>query len=130
MRKFLIPLVLWATSVGAQDSMTAEQANGLWQMVTLDGVAFESRAELDLTMPGRVAGHAPCNGFSGPQTAEWPAVSIGPLRVTRMACPELAQEHAFLSALSSMTGAELRDDALILRDDAGREMVFTPMPAP
>jgi heat shock protein HslJ len=42
-----------------------------------------------------------------------------------MACPDLAAESQYLTALGEMTLAEVSGPTLILSNDAGRSMVFT-----
>ena len=48
----------------------------------------------------------------------------GPIRSTRRACDSLQTEQQFLSALRTMTIAELLGDTLILSNTDGAEMVF------
>jgi len=58
---------------------------------------------------------------------EWPAYGLGPMRVTRMACPEGPAEDAFLSALATMTAAGTAKGKPVLTDPQGRAMVFAPV---
>ncbi|MEM8590982.1 MAG: META domain-containing protein [Pseudomonadota bacterium] len=99
-----------------------------WQLVELGGVAWEVIATVQFPEEGRVVGRGPCNRFSGAQAAPYPWIDIGPLAVTRMACPELEAEGAFLAALEAAAFAEVSGDVLILTDEAGREMVFKAAP--
>lgn len=123
--------LLWlAGSAAAQNIVTPQGIGAGWSLQSIDGAPFDARAELDLSTLGRVNGSGPCNGFSGRLEGDWSAFSIGPLRSTRRACPDLPQEHLFMRALQAMRQAELRGDTLVLTDGAGREMVFTPAPAP
>lgn len=103
-------------------------ADRLWTLQSLDGAPFPARATLTFPEPGRLAGQAPCNSFSGPQAAPYPWFDTGPLVTTRRACPDLAQETAFLSALEAMTLAEVQGDVLILSTEEGRELVFAAEP--
>ena len=86
----------------------------VWTLVELDGAPFAQRATLSFPDAGSVSGSAPCNRYFGPLIAEFPAFATGPLAATRMACLDLAAEERFLTALSAMTAAELRDGLLIL----------------
>ena len=95
-----------------------------WVLAELDGASFSASATMTFPEPGRVAGKAPCNNYSGEMSVPYPWFEVGPLMATRMACPDLDQEVAFFAALSEMTLAEVLGDILILRNDAGREMVF------
>lgn len=103
-------------------------AEGPFRLIELDGLAFEAEAVLDLSVPGRVSGRAPCNSFSGAQAAPYPWFEATELAVTRRACPELAHERAFLAALQEVQFAESLGAVLILSNAAGREMVFQAAP--
>lgn len=100
-------------------------ADRVWQLAELDGARFPARATLSFPEPGKIAGEAPCNRYSGVMVTPYPWFDAGQIVSTRMACPELAQEAAFLAALAAMTLSEVSGDVLILRDEDGREMVFT-----
>jgi heat shock protein HslJ len=130
MRGLLFPLLVVAGVAGAQAPVSPAEITGRWMLQRLDDQPFSARAEIDLSVPGQVSGHAPCNGFSGSRRGDWPDVEFGPLRSTRRACPELAAEHAFLMALQAMTRAEMREGQLVLTAQDGREMLFIPTPAP
>jgi len=79
-----------------------------------------------MTFPetGKIAGLAPCNRYSGTMEAPYPWFEAGQVVSTRMACPDMQAEAAYLAALASMTQSEVSGNILILRDDAGHEMVF------
>ncbi|WP_323769673.1 META domain-containing protein [Antarctobacter sp.] len=130
MRATLFALLGLASSAVAQDGMTDVSAKGRWVLQSIGDAPFTASAELDLSEPGRLSGRGPCNGFSGRLDGVWPEISVGPLRATRRACPELAQEHVYFMALQAVRLAELREGTLVLTDAAGREMVFTALPAP
>ena len=99
-------------------------ADRLWVLETLDGATFDARAELQFPEKGKITGRAPCNNFFGEQTAPYPWFEAGPIGATRMTCPDMAAETAFLQALAAMTLAEVAADTLILSTEDGREMVF------
>lgn len=90
----------------------------------LDGAPFPARATLSFPEPGRVTGNAPCNSYSGALTAPYPWFETGAIATTKRACPALAQETAFFTALSQMTLAEISGGVLILSNAAGRQMLF------
>lgn len=114
----------------AQSDPLAARADTLWILQSLDGEPFPQRAELRLTEDGRVTGRAPCNRFFGQRTGRYPDLSFGAVAATRMACPDLAAETAFLAALADVTTAELVDDRLILTGAGAGALVFTAAPAP
>lgn len=119
MRKILTALCL-LTSPALAEEITA----GEWQLLALDGARFAESASLAIDAAGKIAGRAPCNRYFGTNGATLPALSLGGLGATRMACGALAEEQAYLTALGAMTAAELRDDHLILTGPEGRVMEF------
>ncbi|GIT90222.1 hypothetical protein JANAI62_02950 [Jannaschia pagri] len=78
----------------------------------------EADVALDATISfpeeGVVQGRGPCNTFTAAQSLPYPWISIGPVKTTRAACPELASETAFLAALERATLAEVQGPTLIL----------------
>ncbi|KIC35006.1 META domain-containing protein [Leisingera sp. ANG-M7] len=125
LRVVLITSLLLPSACTGDETLSAYGAAGTeWQLQSIDGSAFAAKAILTFPEPGKIAGQAPCNRFLGSQTAPYPWFETGPLAVTRMACPELEAEDAFLKALQKMTLAEVSGDVLILSNEAGREMLF------
>ncbi|MBY6140630.1 META domain-containing protein [Leisingera daeponensis] len=125
LRAALITSLLLPTACTGDESLSAYGAAGKeWKLQSIDGAAFAAAATLTFPEPGKIAGRGPCNNFLGRQTAPYPWFETGPLAVTRMACPELEAEDAFLKALQEMTLAEVSGDVLILSNEAGREMLF------
>lgn len=95
-----------------------------WHLVEIDGNRFNARATVIFPEPGKIAGQAPCNTFSGTVTAPYPWFETGPLAATRKACDDLAAETRFFQALEEMAFSEVSGKAMILSNDKGREMVF------
>lgn len=122
--RWLILLMLLAACRG-DETVTGYGGAGSWRLVSVDGAPFAAQATLVMEASGAISGAAPCNRFSAMQTAPYPWFELGPLRVTRRACPQLAEEALFLDGLSAMTVSEVAGDTLILSDSEGREMVFT-----
>lgn len=98
-----------------------------WHLVGLEGQAVDWQASIRFDGDS-VQGKAPCNGFGGRNGAALPAVSLGALRATRMACPELKQEGAFFAALGAMQRAEIDQGHLYLTGAEGRIMEFARTP--
>lgn len=87
-----------------------------WQVVSPSGTtATLAFAE------GRAFGSAGVNRYSGSAELDGERLAFGPLAVTRMAgLPEaMADEDAFLAALSAVTGWAIEDARLQLRDAEG-----------
>jgi heat shock protein HslJ len=70
-----------------------------------------------------VSGSAGCNRFSGTYRLADEALTVGPLRTTRMTCAQptgiMEQERAFLAALGSAAVVRREGDRLVLRTAAG-----------
>ncbi len=129
MRMIVLGMALLAGACAADETLTAYgAADRVWVLESLDGEAFGARAEIRFGPDGAVTGQAPCNRFFATQSAPYPWFELGPIGATRMACPDLAQETAFLSALATMRLAEIAGSTLILSTEAGREMVFRAAP--
>lgn len=115
-----------ATASTATETLSLfDDPQAQWTLTEIDGRPFEARATLQFPEPGRVAGQAPCNRFSGAIEIDGTAIALGPLAATQMACPDLAAETAFLNSLSGMTGLTREDGLLTLRNaESGETMVF------
>lgn len=98
---------------------------------TLDGVATGTDAvsstlggtEVTAVFEGgTVSGNGGCNTYSGGYTVDAPAIEIGPLASTSMACADPAvdaQEAAYLDALGRAGTFEIAGSTLTLYDDEG-----------
>lgn len=126
MRPLFLLAFLGLTACQADETLSGYGASDVtWQLRMINGAPFEARATLQFPEEGSFTGRAPCNGFSGRQAAPYPWFQPEAVRATRAACPELAAEQRFFSALGQMTLAELSGPVLILSNDAGDEMYFT-----
>lgn len=97
-----------------------------WILKSIDGQPFNARATLVFPQEGKIAGQAPCNSYAGEQTAPYPWFATTGIAATKRACPELADETRYFQALADMTLVEVVGEILILSNDTGREMVFSP----
>ena len=103
-------------------------AGQVWELTGIDGTAFSATATVTFPEPGKIAGKAPCNSYTGKMDAPYPWFETGPLAATRMACPDLEAETMFFTALGEMSQSEAAGEILILSNEAGREMVFKTTP--
>lgn len=72
---------------------------------------------LDFVAGGRLTGETGCNSFNGPYRSDGDALSIGPLAVTRAACPDSARaamETAYLAALDRVETYRIDEHVLTL----------------
>ncbi len=109
----------------AQETVAAYGAGGrTWQLTQLGPARFDAGATLRFPAPDRIAGQSPCGPYTGIMSAPYPWFEVDRLAATRAPCPDRAAETAYFDALRAMTQSEVSGDILILRDEAGREMVF------
>ncbi|PRY93434.1 heat shock protein HslJ [Hasllibacter halocynthiae] len=106
------------------ETLAGHGGGGEWRLETLDGAPLGAQATLSLGPGGALSGRAPCNAFSGRQTAPYPWFEASALAATRRACPALDAEARFLAALEAMTEAEVLGGVLVLRNRDGGEMLF------
>jgi uncharacterized membrane protein len=98
-----------------------ELANSEWQIVEIDGNAVSGHAyQLSFTRD-RISGQAGCNRFNGTyQRGDEGDMDIGPLAVTRMACPEprMGHERFVLNLLGDTSNLTFVDnDNLVISAD-------------
>jgi heat shock protein HslJ len=109
----------------ADETVAGHGAAGkTWTLTELDGQPFAARATLTFPEPGRIAGQAPCNRYFAALEVPYPWFDATEIGATRMACPDLPAETAFLAALGEMTLSEVLGDVLILSNETGRTLLF------
>ncbi|MEO6168354.1 MAG: META domain-containing protein [Chitinophagales bacterium] len=75
-----------------------------------------------------VSGSSSCNSFSGSFTAEKDALSFGNLAGTRMMCPDMKMETAFLSTIANAKNFSIYESKLVLNDASGKQLMsFDPL---
>lgn len=93
-------------------------AGSEWRLADLNGnqVLDHVQATLAFPEPGKVAGSGSCNRFFGTAEIDAPAIKLGPLASTRMACPDavMNQETRYLAALQSAKHFEWKDPYLVV----------------
>lgn len=123
----VIALILSLPSACAGDETVSGYADpdAVYVLEEIDGTLFAARATITFPEEGRAAGEAPCNQWTAEQKAPYPWLELGPIAVTRRACPDLAAETVFLDTLAAMRLVEAQGAVLILsEDESKREMVF------
>ncbi|MDJ0821501.1 MAG: META domain-containing protein [Paracoccaceae bacterium] len=124
-RSGLIFALLIAACAEAEGTGGYDAPDVIWVLQSLDGAPFAADATLRFPALDRIAGEAPCNLYSGAQTGRYPAFRTGPILSTKRACPELAAEGQFFTALERMTRAEQSGETMLLSSEDGGQMVFT-----
>ena len=108
----------------AADSPDAASLSGSFRLTEISAGPPPAPVTLTFPEPGRVAGRAPCNSFTGPLLQGPPAFRVGPLAVTTAACAEQDAERAFFDVLDRMERIEFTETGLILSSGVGERMVF------
>lgn len=99
-------------------------ANQIWQVVEVDDIPFPATATLTFPQAGIVSGSGPCNQFTADLTTPYPWFELGPIKITKRACPDLKAETIFVDALADMTLVEVLEDTMILSTPEGRSILF------
>jgi heat shock protein HslJ len=127
--KPILPLILLLASLAAcrgdDSARVYDNPDQIWTLKSMGGAAFPVTATLTFPKSGEIAGQAPCNRYFGALNAHYPSFETGPIGSTRMACPDMDAEPAFLVALEAATTAQVDGDTLTLSNTDGLEMVFT-----
>jgi len=93
-----------------------------WELRDLGGapVLEDHRPTLSFFEPGRIAGNASCNRFTGAADVGDGTIKVSPLAVTKMACiPEVdAQERAYLAALQNAYRMEIVGGELVINSES------------
>ena len=124
-RRYQLVPAAFAMSLTVMSAGAADITGLSWQLLAIDGAIIDATATLEMTSQGAITGQAPCNSFGAQNAAALPALSIGPIRATRMACDKLNEEQVFFDALGKMTTARLEGGTnLILSGETGQTMEF------
>ncbi len=98
-------------------------AGTTWELAALGGQPPAAGSTITLAFAdGRLSGFAGCNSYGGDYTIEADRLRPDMLAQTLIACPEpglMAQEQAYMQALTAGGRLNLSGDRLELRDEAG-----------
>lgn len=113
------------TSCFKDETVSGQTDNDVvWLLSTINEAPVAARITITFPEQGKIAGQAPCNAYFGDQTAPLPWFDVKGIGATRMACPELELESQYFELLQNMTTAEITGDTLVLRNDAGKSLMF------
>lgn len=100
---------------------TAELEGTAWRLVDIGGQPSPAGADSSrhpgftlLAEGHKVQGSAGCNRMMGTYALDGAKLKFGPLATTRMACPAMETESAFLKALGATTRYEVSGSSLTL----------------
>lgn len=124
----LAPVLLAACQPAAAPSGAGASVTlGDYQLISMGGQDVGSSHVTMLLEDGRISGGGFCNRYTAGQSATLPALSIGPVAMTRRACPgdRMARDDAYLKALEATTQASFAAGRLTLLG-SGPELVYEP----
>ncbi len=104
-----------------------------WQLIQLGGETIRPQEGcFTVTLAaekGQISGVGACNRLSGTyKSDEKRSLKIGPLAATRMACPDLKREQAFIEALESATHYDMDGPMLLILSNGELRAVFQAKP--
>lgn len=115
----LMPILLAACQSDAAPSGAAVPF-GEYVLIDMGGQDVESSHVTLVLEAGLIRGSGFCNSYHGAQSATLPALAIGPIASTRMACPgdRMAQDQTYMQALGAATSASLVGNRLTVSGGA------------
>ena len=125
MRLTLLIVFLLGACRGDETLTAYGAADKVWRLTEMNGTAVTTSITLQFPEPESLRGDAPCNSYSGAQTAPYPWFKAERVLSTRRACPDLPLETDYFASLNEMQIAEVSGDTLILSNEAKHTLVFT-----
>lgn len=102
-----------------------------WKLARMEGIPAEAiSAEEDAftllfgAEENMVAGRSNCNRFFGSYELKGKKLDLGEMGMTRMACPDMEYEDAFVKMLDEADSFEIKGSELTLFDDGKSVAVF------
>lgn len=106
-------------------------AGTMWKLASMEGIpATAISAEADAftlmfeSQEKMVAGRTNCNRFFGKYQEMGTDLEFTEMGMTRMACPDMQYEDAFVKMLDEVDGFKIKGDELTLMDDDHQLAVF------
>ncbi|MDA0994163.1 MAG: META domain-containing protein [Proteobacteria bacterium] len=100
---------------------TGDVAGSAWRATHIGEMRLQEHSEITMQFESdeNIVGHSGCNRFMGTYEFSDGILKIGPLRVTRMACPEPdnSLEISFLQALQSASALSRSEARLVVRNE-------------
>lgn len=102
----------------------------LWVLESMDGKAVDAKnfrrelPRIEISSSMMFTGFTGCNNFNGKVTAGDNNISFSAITMTRMACPDTAQEKRFTDALQAASTYVVSDNRLTLQNETGILLVF------
>ena len=120
----LIALFILTTCFKDETVSGQTDSRAIWQLTAMNETPIDINVTITFPEEGKIAGQAPCNRYFGNQTVPFPWFEVSGLGSTRMACQNMELEGQYFALLQKMTTAEIVEDTLVLRNDAGDTLMF------
>lgn len=123
----LTPLLLAACEPAGPGGEGGGVPLGDYQLLGMGGQDVEAAHVTLLLEDGRISGGGFCNRYTGMQSAELPALAIGSIGSTRMACSgdRMAQDGVYLAALEAASSASFTEGRLTITG-TGPDLIYEP----
>lgn len=127
MRKFFYLVALLATaftfSMCNNNCNIPVESNWQVEYICTDGTEIVPPAEHNATLAflkdSKIAGNTGCNRFFGNFSTEERKLKMENIGSTRMMCPDMNFENAYLQAISNTVSYEINNTRLVLKDING-----------
>lgn len=131
MKKYFAAAALLVGMVACGGHSDAKLEGTTWKLASMEGIpaqAVDREADFftlrfdaaDTTVSGRTN----CNRFFGKYETDGRKLDFENLGMTRMACPDMQYEDAFVRMLDEVDRFEIRDRELTLYDDSRKLATF------
>lgn len=138
----LLLLVIFVLSCNTPSSTSGEKlsksltalSQSNWRLFSLngqkvnvtDGTSIPTLAFDPQNM--QVSGNSGCNSFTGGFTTDKETITLSNLASTRMMCPDMKMETAFLSTIANVNNYSIYEGRLVLNDASGKQLMsFDPL---
>lgn len=106
--------------------VSTSELMGEWSVVTIAGTEVKMTSEplpVIQFQDSLVSGNAGCNTFNGGYELSAEALTFGDFAVTKMMCPDMQVEDAFLQAIHQVASFKIADNKLSLLNAEGQEVI-------
>ena len=82
-------------------------------------IPLDHNPAISFLKEGKISGETGCNRFFGDFSANDKALTFSNMGSTRMMCPQMEFEGAYLTALDKVSSYIIHDDSLVFKDNEG-----------
>jgi len=112
-----LALLVGACVAQQQSALAGPSLSGSWRVTSLVGQTLPAAAEVTISFAApNISGKSGCNRYSGSYSQSAKNLTIGPIAMTRMACPAplMDLEAGFSTAISAVTRYDMAGETLQL----------------